>query len=123
MAVAVVINDEGIVSPIVEGTVLRIIHKDQTVEDFRNPALDLTEGRRGATLRKAIEQGAATFIAPPATFCELSYKKAQEEQIQFYNIDANQPFAQVAQLLKSGQITISNELPADEVVPSVPVLK
>lgn len=123
MAVAVVINDEGIVSPIVEGTVLRIIHKDQIVEDFRNPALDLTEGRRGATLRKAIEQGATTFIAPPETFCELSYKKAQEEQIQFYNIDANQPFAQVAQRLKLGEITISKELPVDEVVPSVPVLK
>lgn len=123
MAVAVVINDEGIVSPIVEGTVLRIIHKDQIVEDFRNPALDLTEGRRGATLRKAIEQGATTFIAPPETFCELSYKKAQEEQIQFYNIDANQPFAQVAQQLKLGEITISKELPANEVVPSAPVLK
>lgn len=123
MAVAVVINDEGIVSPIVEGTVLRIIHKDQTVEDFRNPALDLTEGRRGATLRKAIEQGATTFIAPPETFCELSYKKAQEEQIQFYNIDANQPFAQVAQQLKLGEITISKELPANEVVSSAPVLK
>lgn len=123
MAVAVVINDEGIVSPIVEGTVLRIIHKDQIVEDFRNPALDLTEGRRGATLRKAIEQGATTFIAPPETFCELSYKKAQEEQIQFYNIDANQPFAQVAQQLKLGEITISKELPANEVVSSAPVLK
>lgn len=123
MAVAVVINDVGIVTPIVEGTVLRIIHKDHTVEDFRNPALDLTEGRRGATLRKAIEQGATTFIAPPETFCELSYKKAQEEQIQFYNIDANQPFAQVAQQLKLGEITISKELPANEVVSSAPVLK
>lgn len=123
MAVAVVINDEGIVTPIVEGTVLRIIRKDQIVEDFRNPALDLTEGRRGATLRKAIEQGATTFIAPPETFCELSYKKAQEEQIQFYNIEAKQPFAQVAQQLKTGEITTLNELPADEVVPSAPVVK
>ncbi|MCM3721279.1 chemotaxis protein CheY [Solibacillus isronensis] len=123
MAIAVVVNDEGIVTPIVEGTILRIIQQDHTVEDLRNPALDLTEGRRGATLRKAIELGATTFVAPPETFCELSYKKAQEEQISFINIPANQSFAQVAEQLKSDIIQQSNELPADEVVASAPVTK
>ena len=123
MAIAVVVNDEGIVTPIVEGTILRIIQQDHSVEDLRNPALDLTEGRRGATLRKAIELGATTFVAPPETFCELSYKKAQEEQISFINIPANQSFAQVAEQLKSGTIQQSNEFPADEVVASAPVTK
>src|SRR5690606_12233870 len=123
MAIAVVVNDEGIVTPIVEGTILRIIQQDHSVEDLRNPALDLTEGRRGATLRKAIELGATTFVAPPETFCELSYKKAQEEQISFINIPANQAFAQVAEQLKAGTIQQSSELPADEVVASAPVTK
>ena len=123
MTIAVVVNDEGIVTPIVEGTILRIIQPDHSVEDLRNPALDLTEGRRGAALRKAIEQGATTFIAPPETFCELSYKKAQEEQISFINITANQSFAQVVEQLKSGSIQISLDLPADEVVPSAPAVK
>lgn len=123
MAIAVVVNDEGIVTPIVEGTILRIIQQDHSVEDLRNPALDLTEGRRGATLRKAIELGVTTFVAPPETFCELSYKKAQEEQISFINIPANQTFSQVAEQLKSGTIQQTNELPADEVVASAPVTK
>lgn len=123
MTIAVVVNDNGIVTPIVEGTTLRIIHKDHSVEDFRNPALDLTEGRRGATLRKAIELGAITFIAPPETFCELSYKKAQEEQISFIKIEPNQSFAEVVAQFKSNALELSNELPAEEVVPSTPVVK
>ncbi|WP_274310204.1 chemotaxis protein CheY [Solibacillus daqui] len=123
MAIAVVVNDGGIVTPIVEGTVLRIIKKDGTVEDHRNPALDLTEGRRGATLRKAIELGATTFVAPPATFCELSYGKAQQEQVNFINIVANQTFSNVADQIKSGAINVTNKLPPDEVVPSAPVVK
>ena len=121
MAIAVVINDEGIVTPIVEGTVLRIIEQDGTAEDHRNPALDLTEGRRGATLRKAIELGATTFVAPPATFCELSYEKAQQEQVKFINIEANLTFSQVAEKIQSGAINATADLPADEVVPSAPV--
>ena len=123
MAIAVVINDEGIVTPIVDGTVLRIIKQDQTVEDHHNPALDLTEGRRGATLRKAIELGVSTFIAPPATFCELSYKKAQEENITFINIEPNKTFSEIAQALKDGSIEISKDLPAEQVVASAPVVK
>lgn len=123
MAIAIVINDEGIVTPIVEGTVLRILEKDGTAEDHRNPALDLTEGRRGATLRKAIELGASVFVAPPATFCELSYEKAQQEQVTFINIAANQTFRQVAQQIQSGAIRASVDLPADEVVSSAPVTK
>ena len=123
MAIAVVVNDDGIVTPIVEGTILRIIYKDHSVEDFRNPALDLTEGRRGATLRKAIELGATTFVAPPETFCELSYKKAQEEKITFIHIEKNQTFADVVSQLKSNALEKSNELPAEEVVPSAPVVQ
>jgi hypothetical protein len=123
MAIAIVINDEGIVTPIVEGTVLRILTKDGTAEDHPNPALDVTEGRRGATLRKAIELGANSFVAPPATFCELSYEKAQQQQVTFINIAANQPFTQVVQQIKSGAISASANLPAEEVVPSAPVAK
>ena len=123
MAIAVVVNDDGIVTPIVEGTILRIIHKDHSVEDYRNPALDLTEGRRGATLRKAIELGATKFIAPPATFCELSYKKAQEEQISFIKIAPYQSFAEVVAQFRANALELLNELPAEEVVPSAPVLK
>ena len=121
MAIAIVINDEGIVTLIVEGTVLRILEKDGTAEDHRNPALDVTEGRRGATLRKAIELGARVFVAPPATFCELSYEKAQQEQVTFINIAANQTFTQVAEQIQSGVTSVSAELPADEVVSSAPV--
>ncbi len=123
MAIAVLVNDEGIVTPIVEGTILRIINDDQTVDDYRNPALDLTEGRRGATLKKAIELGATTFIAPPETFCELSYKKAQEEQIAFYQIERNVSFAQIVQAIRANTIQISGDLPAEQVVPSNPIVK
>jgi hypothetical protein len=123
MAIAVVVNDEGIVTPIVEGTVLRIIEKDGSVEDYRNPALDLSVGRRGATLLKAMELGASVFVAPPATFCELSYEKAQQEQVKFFNIEANQTFKQVAEQIKSGAYIATAELPAGVVVPSSPIAK
>lgn len=121
MTIAVVLNDKGIVSPIVEGTILRIIQPDFTYTDYRNPALDLTEGRRGATLRQAIESGVTTFIAPPATFCELSYKKAKEEQVTFYNVEPNQTYEAIEAALKAGQIKISTDLPAEQVVASAPV--
>lgn len=123
MAIAVVVNDEGIVTPIVEGTILRIINQDGTIEDFRNPALDLTEGRRGATLKKALEQGVTIFIAPPATFCELSYEKAQQEQVEFIHIEANQLFVDVVTAIQAGTYKKTAVLPAEDILPSAPVAK
>lgn len=119
MVIALVVNDQNIVTPIVEGTVLRFIQDDFTVEDVRNPALDLTEGRRGTTLRAAIEKGATTFIAPPTTFCEKSYEKALEQQITFYNIASNQSFDAILAALKQRELTTTTALPSVEVVPSV----
>lgn len=119
MTIALVVNDQNIVTPIVEGTILRFIQDDFTVEDVKNPALDLTEGRRGATLRAAIAKDATTFIAPPATFCEKSYEKALEEQVTFYNIASDQSFDAVLAALKQGELTTTKALPSAEVVPSV----
>ncbi|QDQ02349.1 chemotaxis protein CheY [Lysinibacillus fusiformis] len=123
MTIAVVVNDEGIITPITEGSVLRIVAQDGRTEDFRNPALDLTEGRRGAALRLAIEKGATTFVAPPETFCELSYAKAQSENIQFYHLTRNSPYEAFTTARANGEISLSTTLPEAEILPSAPVTK
>lgn len=121
MSIALVLNDKNIISPIVEGVTLRILNAEIGEQvDFRNPALDLEEGRRGATLRFAIEHGATIFVAPPETFCELSYQKAQSENIQFYHVKKSTSYEQFQGLLSNQELEITKDLPIDEVVPSVP---
>lgn len=121
MSIAVVIDEHDIVQPIVEGTILRIIQDDFSCIDLRNPALDVTEGRRGAALQAAIGQGATLFVAPPETFCQLSYEKARNEHISFFNIGPNEPFEKVLQAIQAGEIQGVTQLPESEIVPSIPI--
>ncbi|UAC48154.1 chemotaxis protein CheY [Bacillus aquiflavi] len=124
MTIAVVLNEQNMMTPIVEGTILRIVNEDDfSYEDFSNPALSLEKGRRGATLRFAIEKNATIFFAPPETFCELSYKKALEEEFAFYEMETGQSYATFENLLRKGQIQVSKQLRAVNVVPSAPVKK
>lgn len=124
MLVAAVLNEEDIILPIVEGSILRIYNTEtQQKQDFPNPALGLTEGRRGATLRFAEEKGATIFVAPPNTFCELSYKAAQKDKVEFFNIAGNTSFQSFEQSLVNEQISIQTFLPDEEIVPSQPVQK
>ncbi|MFJ7954244.1 chemotaxis protein CheY [Lysinibacillus sp. NPDC096418] len=123
MTIAIIVNDEEIITPITEGTVLRIVAQDGTIQDLRNPALDVTEGRRGAALRLAIEKGATTFVAPPETFCEISYVKAQSENIQFYHLTNNISYEIFTKALANREITLSITLPEAEILSSVPVTK
>ena len=114
MSYAVVLNDEQVITPIVEGTIVRIVDGDQ-FEDFENPALHLTEGRRGAVLRFVLAKGVKTFVAPPNTFCELSYNAALENEVNFIAIAANTTFSQFA----ASEKIIQSHLREEEVVPSV----
>lgn len=115
MSIALTLNNENIITPIVEGTKLRIINKKSwTWEDFPNPALSFTEGRRGAALRFALAKGAHAFVAPPETFCELSYKKAVENQIDFYSIEAGKTFEDFVRLFKNGQLQVTKVLKTTE---------
>ncbi len=120
MSIALTLNNEEIITPIVEGTKLRIINEqDWTWTDYANPALSLTEGRRSATLRFAIAKGAQTFVAPPETFCELSYKRALEHQIQFYSIEAGKTFSEFSELFKNGLLQAKTEIKNEELAPDV----
>lgn len=114
MSYAVVLNEQGIITPIVEGKIVRIVN-GETHEDFDNPALQLTEGRRGAVLRFVLEKGVKVFVAPPNTFCELSYAAAKGKDVQFIAIESGVSFEQFVESTK----TIQAELPAEEIVPSV----
>jgi len=119
MILAAVIDNEKNIVPIVEGVEIRV-YDTETAEytDFPNPALELEEGRRGATLKFAQGKGATVFIAPPETLCELSYDKARKEQFKFYHLDFNWPFEQFEQKLKEGEIQLQETLPTSEIVPS-----
>lgn len=125
MLIAAIIDQKETILPIVEGTILRIYNTEtQQKQDYRNPAVGLTEGRRGATLRFAEEKGANVFVAPPHTFCELSYKAAQEDQVKFFNIPANTSFQSFQQSFLKEEIIVQTFLPDKEIVPShVPIQK
>lgn len=119
MLIAAVIDEKETVLPIVEGTILRIFDTETSgVEDFPNPALQLKEGRRGATLRFAQGKGVSIFLAPPNTFCEFSYKAAQEDQVEFIHIPSNTTFQSFKQSFLNGEIKAQAFLPDKEILPS-----
>lgn len=119
MLVAAIIDEKEIILPIVEGTILRIYDtKTLQKKDYPNPALGLTEGRRGATLRFAEEKGTTIFVVPPNTFCELSYKAAQEDHVNFINIPAKTSFQSFEQSFLNEEIIAQTFLPDKEIVPS-----
>ena len=51
-----------------------MIQKRQQNQDFPNPALGLTEGRRGATLRFAEGKGAKVFVTTRIRFASFLTK-------------------------------------------------
>lgn len=119
MLIAAIIDEKETILPITEGTTLRIYNtENKEVEDYTNPALALTEGRRGATLRFAEEKGATVFVAPPNTFCELSYKSAQADKVTFINIEPNTTFHSFEQALLKNEVVIQTTLPNEEILSS-----
>lgn len=119
MIIAAVVNDNEEILPIIDGTVVRLYNtSSKEYQDYENPALHLTEGRRGATLKFAEEKGATAFVAPPQTFCELSYAKARKDEIQFYHLDKEITFKAFQQLFENNELQIKNELPDQDIVPS-----
>ncbi|MFC5464102.1 hypothetical protein [Lederbergia graminis] len=119
MIIALVLNADETVVPIVEGTVLRIYDAvKKQIQDYENPAQFLQEGRRGATLSFAEDKGATVFVAPPQTFCELSYEKAVKDGIHFISLERSLSFPELLRLLESGQLNIGDKLSGDEIAPS-----
>ena len=119
MLVAAVIDKNEIILPIIEGSSIRIFDTEANqFKDYPNPAADLKEGRRGAALRFAEEKGATVFASPPQTFCELSYQKAQDDQVLFFQLERELSFKQFQELVKTQSVRTQKELPAEVVVPS-----
>lgn len=123
MLIAVVIDKEENIVPIVEGKKVRIFNIETSeYQEFPNPALTLKEGRRGATLKFAEQEGATAFAAPPQTFCELSYEKALEDQIKFFNLPSVISFKQFKEQVDKKVIVVQETLPGNVIAPSfVPV--
>jgi len=117
MLVAMVLAEDNVtIVPIVEGKVIRI-YDTQTGEskDFPNPALGLTEGRRGAAVAWAKQQGVEVFCTPPGTLCELSYERAQKEKLRFYRLEAGTTFSTLQSLLENGIVAEVAALPKNEI--------
>lgn len=118
MIIVAAINRDEEVVPIVEGDVLRILDVETgAYEDFHNPALDVLEGRRGAALHFLQHYKVNAFVAPPETFCELSYQAAKKAGIRFLKVEVKTPFANIPDLLEERKLS----LPA--VLPEVDILK
>lgn len=119
MIIAAVLDERKFIVPIVEGKVLRIYNsKTKQVVDYENPAVHLKEGRRGAALKFAEKQGVEAFVAPPQTFCELSYEKARNDGIQFFQLSNSISFDQFEDRIKSNLLLHQSELPENEIAPS-----
>ncbi|NEU32155.1 hypothetical protein GN156_15495 [bacterium LRH843] len=119
MIIAAVVDQNEKILPIVDGIILRLYDTEsKQYRDYENPALHLKKGRRGATLRFAEEKGASAFVAPPQTFCELSYEKARKVGIQFYHLDEQIVFHVFLQLIESNQLHIKPELSNENIEPS-----
>ncbi|MEH7122324.1 hypothetical protein V7127_03645 [Bacillus sp. JJ1773] len=117
----VLAKDNETIVPIVEGEIARIYDTDTgECTDSPNPALGLTEGRRGATVKWMVSQGVKVLCAPPGMLCELSYSKAQEEQLKFFRLESGTKFNELKTKLKNGEVTLSVNLPNNEVEPSQP---
>ncbi|MEC1718048.1 hypothetical protein [Schinkia azotoformans] len=119
MIIAVVIDKDEKIVPIVEGEKIRIYDTETNkYQEFPNPALALEEGRRGATLKFAEQKGATAFAAPPQTFCELSYEKAIEDQIKFFQLPLGLFFSQFKEQVDQKRIDSKGVLPRNEIAPS-----
>lgn len=111
---AAALKGEEIV-PIVEGDWVRIYNTETNgFEDHRNPALSVEEGRRGEVLKFVNNFNVTVFLAPPNTFCERSYDKAKEQDIQFVQLNPGTLFQQFLE----SSYQFSTELPQKEIVPS-----
>lgn len=120
MIIAAVIDEQEIIVPIVEGEKIRLYDTETKLyQEFSNPAAQLKEGRRGASLRFAEQRGAVAFAAPPQTFCELSYEKAVEDQVKFFHLAAPLPFSQFKEQIDQKTIAVQEILPENEIAPSL----
>jgi hypothetical protein len=121
MKIAAAINQADYIVPIVEGETLRIFNSEtKEISNLENPAPKLIEGRRGAALALAREHGAEAFAAPPQTFCELSYEKAQQEKLLFYNLESPLSFDTFLDLLEQELVAGERDIAGKNVAPSHP---
>jgi len=120
MKLALVLAEKNeIIVPIVEGTVIRIYDTEtRKHEDFKNPALSLQSGKRGAVIRWLNERGIKLFVTSPNTLCELSYKAAQKEEFHYYRVEAGTSFINLQQLIDNDQLQLTTHLPESEIEPS-----
>lgn len=119
MLIATVIGKDNEILPIVMGDKLRIYDRaTKQYKDFKNPALNVNEGRRSATLQLALELGASVFVAPPETFCDLSYQKAKQADLKFLTVNKGLSFEQFVLSLREHRLSLLNDLPETDIVPS-----
>lgn len=124
MRVAVVLNSktEKIV-PIVEGDIIRLYDTEtEETEDFTNPSIHLSEGKRGAVVKWAESRGIKVLAAPPSMLCELSYGSAKSKGFHYYRVSSDTGFAEFQHRLKNKNIELVTDLPSFEIEPSAAVL-
>lgn len=116
----VLAKDKETIVPIVDGEFARVYNTESgEVVDSPNPALELSSGKRGATVKWMVEQGVKILCAPPGTLCELSYNRAQDEKLNFYRLEPETSFVTLKSNLESGNLSVVDALPNEEVEPSL----
>ncbi|WP_054706224.1 hypothetical protein [Bacillus sp. JCM 19041] len=116
MPIAFTLNNEEKAVPITEADVIRIYDENvKNSTDYANPANEVQSGKRSVTVRFILEKGAKVIVAPPETFCEISYSLALEQEVKFIQVKKKESYDQIL----GKEFVYQNELPERDILPSL----
>ncbi|MDI6602092.1 MAG: hypothetical protein QME46_10025 [Thermoanaerobacteraceae bacterium] len=117
MRLAICIDDNGEVARLAEGKKIVIYDSDSGTEKMiDNPGPKVTQAKRSAALSAIIEEGARTVVTIPASFCEISYEKAQQNEIKFIRLNEPIPYKNIVKNLTDYISIITDKLPENEIM-------
>ncbi|MFC5588690.1 hypothetical protein ACFPRA_07320 [Sporosarcina soli] len=112
----VLAKDKETIVPIVDGEIARIYNLESgEIIDSPNPAREVSEGKRGATVKWMVQNDVKVLCAPPGTLCELSYSRAQTENLNFCRVDPGTSFSSLKSHIENGELRIVDSLPNNEI--------
>lgn len=117
MKIAICIDENGNVARLAEGGRIVIYDSDTKREKFiDNPGPKVSQAKRSAALSAIIEEGATAVVTIPASFCEISYEKAQQNQIKFIRLNEPKLFKDIIDNLHSYIENLTDSLPENEIM-------
>lgn len=117
MKIAICIDENGDVARLAEGGKIVIYDWDTRLEKIiDNPGPKVSQAKRSAALSSIIEEGATVVVTIPASFCEISYEKAQQNEIRFIRLNEPKQYKDIIDNLSSYIENVTDSLPENEIM-------